>query len=56
MKLQDILRKIKKADEDYHMIQAGDRIAVGVSGGRKGRLSWKRSWSRDFYMIFTESC
>ena len=34
MKLQDILRKIKKADEDYHMIQAGDRIAVGVSGGK----------------------
>lgn len=34
MKLQDILRKIKKADEDYHMIQNGDRIAVGVSGGK----------------------
>lgn len=34
MKLQDILRNIKKADEDYHMIQRGDRIAVGVSGGK----------------------
>ena len=34
MKLQDILRKIKKADEDYAMIEDGDRIAVGVSGGK----------------------
>lgn len=34
MKLQDILRKIKKADEDYGMIADGDCIAVGVSGGK----------------------
>lgn len=34
MKLQDILREIRKADQDYHMIEDGDRIAVGVSGGK----------------------
>ena len=34
MKLQAVLRKIKKADEQYHMIADGDRIAVGVSGGK----------------------
>lgn len=34
MKLQEILRKIRKADQDYHLISDGDRIAVGVSGGK----------------------
>lgn len=34
MKLQEILRAIRKADQDYDMIQANDRIAVGVSGGK----------------------
>ncbi|MBS4961153.1 MAG: tRNA 2-thiocytidine biosynthesis protein TtcA [Clostridiales bacterium] len=34
MKLQRILSFLRKAVEDYHMIQAGDKIAVGVSGGK----------------------
>lgn len=34
MKIQEILRNIRKADQDYDMIQDGDRIAVGVSGGK----------------------
>ena len=34
MKIQEILRNIRKADEAYDMIQDGDRIAVGVSGGK----------------------
>lgn len=34
MKLQEILRNIRKADEDYQLIEANDRIAVGVSGGK----------------------
>lgn len=34
MNLQEILRDIRKADQDYAMIQDGDRIAVGVSGGK----------------------
>lgn len=38
MKLQEILRNIRKADEDYQMIQADDRIAVGVSGGKDSMI------------------
>ena len=34
VKLQDIIRCIHKADLDYHMIEDGDRIAVGISGGK----------------------
>lgn len=34
MKLQEILRDIRKADQDYRMIEDGDCIAVGVSGGK----------------------
>ena len=34
MRIQEILRNIRKADEDYHMIEENDRIAVGVSGGK----------------------
>lgn len=34
MNLQDILRSIRKADQDYHLIEDGDRIGVGVSGGK----------------------
>ena len=29
-----ILGCIRKADQDYHMIQKGDRILVGLSGGK----------------------
>lgn len=34
MNIQTILRAIRQADQDYHLIDAGDRIAVGVSGGK----------------------
>lgn len=34
MKLQTILRGIRKADEDYCLIEENDKIAVGVSGGK----------------------
>lgn len=34
MKLQQILSYVRKAIEDYHMIEEGDRIAVGISGGK----------------------
>lgn len=32
--MQRLLGAIRKADEQYHLIQAGDKIAVGVSGGK----------------------
>ena len=34
MKQQKLLSLIRQAIEDYHMIEEGDRIAVGVSGGK----------------------
>lgn len=34
MKLQQVLSLTRKAVDDYHMIEAGDHIAVGISGGK----------------------
>ena len=34
MKQQKLLSLIRQAIEDYNMIEDGDRIAVGVSGGK----------------------
>lgn len=33
-KIKKILGEIRKAVQDYNMIEAGDRVAVGVSGGK----------------------
>lgn len=34
MNLQRLLSLTRKAVDDYHMIESGDRIAVGISGGK----------------------
>lgn len=34
MTLQKVLSYIRRAVDDYHMIEAGDHIAVGISGGK----------------------
>lgn len=34
MKLQQLLSSTRKAVDDYKMIQKGDRIAIGISGGK----------------------
>lgn len=34
MKLQQVLSHVRRAVDDYHMIQDGDRIAIGISGGK----------------------
>lgn len=34
MKLQKLLSYTRRAVDDYHMIEEGDRIAVGISGGK----------------------
>lgn len=34
MKLQQVLSYTRKAVDDYHMIQEGDKIAIGISGGK----------------------
>ena len=34
MKLQQVLSHVRKAIDDYNMIQEGDKIAIGISGGK----------------------
>ena len=34
MKLQQLLSVTRKAVDEFHMIQEGDKIAVGISGGK----------------------
>ena len=34
MKLQQLLSRVRKAVDDYHMIKDGDKIAIGISGGK----------------------
>ncbi len=34
MKLQQVLSFVRKAIDDYHMIEEGDKIAIGISGGK----------------------
>ena len=34
MKLQQLYSYTRKAIDDYHMIDEGDHIAVGISGGK----------------------
>lgn len=34
MKLQQVLSHVRKAVDDYHMIEPNDKIAIGISGGK----------------------
>ena len=34
MKLQQVLSYVRRAIDDYQMIEDGDKIAVGISGGK----------------------
>jgi tRNA(Ile)-lysidine synthase TilS/MesJ len=38
MQLQNILRGIRKADQEFHLIEPGDSIAVALSGGKDSML------------------
>jgi tRNA 2-thiocytidine biosynthesis protein TtcA len=55
--MKTVLGAIRRADEDFHMIKAGDRIAVGVSGGKDSilllyALSLYRNFpDRDFSLV-----
>ena len=37
--MQHILGQVRRCVEDYHMIEAGDKVAVGVSGGKDSLLT-----------------
>ena len=50
MKLQRVLSEVRKAVDDYHMIAGGDKIAVGISGGKDSlTLLYALSSLRRFY-------
>lgn len=36
--MKKILAKIRKADQDYNLINDGDKIAIGISGGKDSTL------------------
>jgi len=50
MKLQQVLSKVRKAVDDYQMIEEGDKIAIGISGGKDSlTLLYALSNLRRFY-------
>ena len=50
MKLQRVLSEVRKAVDDYRMIAEGDKIAVGISGGKDSlTLLYALSGLRRFY-------
>ena len=50
MQLQQVLSLVRKACDDYQMIEEGDRIAVGISGGKDSlTLLYALSHLRRFY-------
>jgi len=57
MKLQQVLSLVRKAVDDYHMIEPNDRIAVGISGGKDSlTLLHALQALRRFYPIPFELC
>lgn len=50
MKLQQLYSYTRKAIDDYHMIEEGDHIAIGISGGKDSlSLLYALSGLRRFY-------
>lgn len=50
MKLQRLMSLTRKAIDDYHMIEEGDKIAVGISGGKDSlALLYALAGLRKFY-------
>ncbi len=57
MKLQQVLSLTRKAVDDYHMIEPGDRIAVGISGGKDSlTLLYALHGLQRFYPAAFELC
>ena len=51
--MQHILGQVRRCVEDYHMIEAGDKVAVGVSGGKDSLLTLTAlARLRDFYPLW----
>ena len=57
MKLQQLLSYTRKAVDDYQMIQPGDKIAIGISGGKDSlALLYALAGLRRFYPNPFELC
>lgn len=55
MKLQQVLSHVRKAVDDYHMIEEGDKIAIGISGGKDSlTLLYALSSLKRFYPLHFE--
>ena len=52
MKLQKLYSKVRQAIETYQMIEEGDRIALGISGGKDSlSLLYALAGLREFYPV-----
>lgn len=49
MNLQQLLSRVRKAVDDYHMIEDGDKIAVGISGGKDSLTLLEAMHSLQFF-------
>ena len=50
MKLQKLMSLVRKAIDEYQLIEEGDKIAVGISGGKDSlTLLYALSGLRKFY-------
>lgn len=55
MELQRLYSLVRKGLDDYHMIQHGDKIAVGISGGKDSlTLLYALAGIRRFYPVLFE--
>ena len=52
MKLQKLYSYVRRALNDYNMIEEGDKIAIGISGGKDSlSLLYALAGIRDFYPV-----
>ena len=50
MKLQRLLSLVRQAIDQYHMIEEGDHLAIGISGGKDSlTLLWGLAYLQRFY-------
>ena len=50
MKLQQLYSRVRRAIDDYGMIEEGDKIAIGISGGKDSlTLLYALAGLRKFY-------
>ena len=57
MKLQQLYSKTRQAVDDYHMIQSGDKIAIGESGGKDSlALLYALNGLKSFYSAQFDIC